>query len=262
MAPQSHRGARVLLMLAFAIAAGAILVGFFNTEWVGIRTGLNYTENLFEQFTNEFELQTDEEVSLDALSDLDQTARDLVSEYWPVAGLLYIVLVGVGYGLSALTSLIQAIFNIPFTPYGPIGRFFAIVGVLFTVGLNVVLPLYILQVFEERFLPDPALVSEGFELVYVGVIIGGVASVLQGLGRMFIRVPFEFAASYSGAQAVGRNYRAPGEQQSADSPVAQQEEMTFPPPSGRFNPSETRSPYDVEYERQQRRERQRRQQRQ
>ena len=177
--PPTLTGVKLLGALVYACAAAAILGGFFLVSW-GNNTGQELSRTLQDTAAS---LST---VDL-SLSELSNIPGEILEEYWSAFAVYFVLILGIGYGFQAISSLIGAMMRRAVRPLGAIGRFFAIISLLITLGLNVIVPFVILSTYHQNFLEGISGDKLGFWLVFAGAMAGGIMGLVEIVARFFVQ---------------------------------------------------------------------------
>jgi hypothetical protein len=188
----NHTGIRVLIFLGYLAAAGAILYGFFGMEWApgrgSLSIGADYTERIAQEFrgilsgaTGETELIA---IAQAVIEEGDTLIREIVDDYWPAAAMYFVVLLGVQYAVNAFLALAIALAERQVYPVGCFGQMLMVLTIPFRVIFGLIVPIAIMINFETQFLAPNS--GDGFYVTLIGVVVGGVTSLMMELIRLFI----------------------------------------------------------------------------
>jgi hypothetical protein len=206
---------RFLIFLGYAIGAGGILYGFFLMDWSELgdyRRGYEFVRLIVDRL-NVTLLANGSELSIQTLLQTNSEASHIITDYWPALGVFAVLFLAVGHACSAIAAFGVFIAGRPLYPHKRFGAAFAIIGIFLTVIVNVVIPLFILIQFHNRFLiGENQLVGMGFWVTLFGVIIAGFTGPFVEFMRLFIQHPVNRPAkpqqkpSIFDESEVGRGY--------------------------------------------------------
>jgi hypothetical protein len=189
-----NRAFRLFIFLGFLVAASLILYGFFFPEWRTSQTdplrGFELAELTVEQFDTLLQLQGQElnpQLLQDLLDGVSEDIRSVVNDGWTSVGVYFVVFLGGLYAIRTVIALIFLLGNVPFSSLGCVGLPFAIIGTGVNLAINLALPVFILLTFRDNYLPNDALIGQGYWLTLAGVVIGALTPILGTIGQFSLK---------------------------------------------------------------------------
>lgn len=185
------RFVRLLIFLGYAVGAGAIFYGFFFMNWRELgqyQRGYEFARLTLDQFNSTLFLQADTQLSLDLLRNTGGEVGRIIGEFWPTVAVFAVVFIGIAHASSAIAAFVVFIIGRPLYPHKRFGVAFAIIGILITILSNVIIPVFILIQFYNRFLAEQ-IVGAGFWVTLFGVVIAGLTGPFVEFMRLFIQHP-------------------------------------------------------------------------
>ncbi|GAB4322496.1 MAG: hypothetical protein Kow00117_11300 [Phototrophicales bacterium] len=185
--PATLTGLKMLAVLVYGGAALAIFGGFFLLPWAG--RGIELSGQELSQLLQKEAAEVANLTDALSLSELTDIPRRILERYWSAFAVYFVLVLGVGYALAAMSSLIGAMMRRAVRPLGPLGRFFALINMLIMFVLNVAIPYFILSTYHDRFLDLLGDTQIGFLVVFIGAMAGGVMGIVEIAARFFIQEP-------------------------------------------------------------------------